>query len=96
MVTELENASFHFSPKEEQCQRMFKLPHNFLEKEMATYSSILAWKIAWTEKPGGLQFMGSQRDGDDRATEHKAHVHSSHTQQGDAQNPPGGALPAQD
>ena len=30
---------------------------------MATYSSILAWKIAWTEEPGGLQFMGSQRVG---------------------------------
>ena len=32
-----------------------------LEKEMATDSSILAWKIPWTEKPGGLQSMGSQR-----------------------------------
>ena len=32
-----------------------------LEKEMATHSSILAWKIPWTEKPGGLQSMGSQR-----------------------------------
>ena len=30
-----------------------------LEKEMATHSSILAWKIPWTEEPGGLQFMGS-------------------------------------
>ena len=30
-------------------------------KEMATHSSILAWRIPWTEKPGGLQFMGSQR-----------------------------------
>ena len=32
-----------------------------LEKEMATHSSILAWKIPWTEKPGGLQSMGLQR-----------------------------------
>ena len=32
-----------------------------LEKGMATYSSILAWRIPWTEKPGGLQSMGSQR-----------------------------------
>ena len=32
-----------------------------LEKEMATRSSILAWKIPWTEEPGGLQSMGSQR-----------------------------------
>ena len=32
-----------------------------LEKEMATYSSILAWKSPWTEEPGGLQSMGLQR-----------------------------------
>ena len=32
-----------------------------LEKEMATCSSILAWKIPWTEEPGGLQLMGRQR-----------------------------------
>ena len=36
-----------------------------LEKEMATYSSILTWRIPWTEKPGGLQSMGSQRVGHD-------------------------------
>ena len=35
---------------------------------MATRSSILAWKISWTEEPGGLQFMGSQRVGHDWAT----------------------------
>ena len=34
-----------------------------LEMEMATHSSILAWKISWTEKSGGLQSMGSQRVG---------------------------------
>ena len=34
-----------------------------LEKGMATNSSILAWEILWTEKPGGLQFIGSQRVG---------------------------------
>ena len=34
-----------------------------LEKEMATHSSTLAWKIPWIEKPGGLQSMGSQRVG---------------------------------
>ena len=33
---------------------------NPLEKEMAIHSSILAWKIPWTEEPGGLQSMGSQ------------------------------------
>ena len=32
-----------------------------LEKGMATHSSILSWKIPWTEVPGGLQSMGSQR-----------------------------------
>ena len=32
-----------------------------LEKEMATHSSILAWKIPWTEEPGRLQSMGLQR-----------------------------------
>ena len=32
-----------------------------LEKEMAAHSSILAWKIPWTEEPGRLQSMGSQR-----------------------------------
>ena len=34
-----------------------------LEEEMATHSSILAWRIPWTEEPGVLQFMGSQRVG---------------------------------
>ena len=36
-----------------------------LEKGMATHSSILAWRTPWTEKPGGLQFMGLQRVGHD-------------------------------
>ena len=36
-----------------------------LEKGMATSSSILAWKIPWTEESGGLQSMGSQRSGYD-------------------------------
>ena len=36
-----------------------------LEKGMATHSSILAWKIPWTEEPGGLQPMGLQRVGHD-------------------------------
>ena len=36
-----------------------------LEEVMATHSSILAWKIPWTEEPGGLQSMGSQRVGHD-------------------------------
>ena len=36
-----------------------------LEKEMATHSSIIAWKIPWMEEPGRLQSMGSQRVGHD-------------------------------
>ena len=32
-----------------------------LEKEMATHSSTLAWEVTWTEEPGGLQSMGSQK-----------------------------------
>ena len=40
-----------------------------LEKEMATPSSILAWEIPWTEEPGGLQSMGSQRAKHNLATE---------------------------
>ena len=39
-----------------------------LEKEMVTHSSILAWRIPWTEEPGGLQSTGSQRVRHDRAT----------------------------
>ena len=37
---------------------------DLLEKEMATHSSILAWKIPWTEEPDGLQSMGSKRVSD--------------------------------
>ena len=44
-----------------------------LVEEMATHSGILAWRIPWTEEPGGLQPMGSQRVGHDWA-------HSTHTQ----------------
>ena len=40
---------------------------NLLEKEMATHSSILAWKIPWTQEPGRLQSMWSQRVGHDFA-----------------------------
>ena len=39
-----------------------------LEKKMATHASSLAWEILWTEEPGGLQSMGSQRVGHDLAT----------------------------
>ena len=39
-----------------------------LEEETATHSSTLAWEISWTEEPGRLQSMGSQRDGHDLGT----------------------------
>ena len=41
-----------------------------LEEGMITHSNILAWRIPWLEKPGGLQSMGSQRVGQDWATKH--------------------------
>ena len=41
-----------------------------LKKEMTTHSGILAWKIPWTEEPGELQPMGSQRVGHSREIEH--------------------------
>ena len=42
-----------------------------LEKEMATHSSILAWRIPWTEEPGGLQSTGSQRVGHEKKIKNK-------------------------
>ena len=45
-----------------------------LEKEMATHSSILAWKISWIEEPGGLQFMGCKDSDTTEATEQLAEV----------------------
>ena len=41
---------------------------DLLEEGMATHSSILAWRIPWTEEPGGLQSIGSQTAGHDGAT----------------------------
>ena len=41
---------------------------DLLEKEMAIHSSSLAWRIPWTEEPGGLQSTGSQRVGQDYGT----------------------------
>ena len=43
---------------------------DLLEKKMATHSSILAWKIPWTEEPRGLWSMGLQRAGHDLETKH--------------------------
>ena len=46
-------------------QVQFLGQEDLLEKEMATHSSILTWKIPWTEEPGRLQSMGPQRVGND-------------------------------
>ena len=43
----------------------FTFHFHALEKEMATHSSVLAWRIPWMEEPGGLQSMGSLRVGHD-------------------------------
>ena len=61
-----------------------------LEMEMATHSNILAWKVPWTEEPGGLQSMGSQRIGHDRATEHAHAYEKGH------QNEPATPKPCED
>ena len=46
--------------KDQHCMSLGR--KDLLEKEMAIHSSILAWETPWTEEPGGLQSMGSQRD----------------------------------
>ena len=46
-----------------------------LEEGIATHSSLLAWRITWTEEPGGIQSIGLQRVRHDSA--HKAHIHIS-------------------
>ena len=49
-----------------------------LEKVMATHSSLLAWRIPWTEQPGGLQSIWSQRVGHNWVTHTHTHTHKSH------------------
>ena len=44
---------------------LIPVPQGNVEKDMATHSSILAWKFPWTEEPSGLQSMGSHRVGHD-------------------------------
>ena len=51
----------YLSMQETREMRVRSLGQDLLEEEMATHSSILAWKIPWTEEPGWLQSMGSQR-----------------------------------
>ena len=54
---------------------------DLLDKGMATHSSILAWRIPWTEEPGGLQSMGLQRVGHDWVTNIHTHTYSLSTVQ---------------
>ena len=49
-----------------------------LEKDVATHSRILAWEIPWTEEPGGLPSMGSERVRQDRITKHARTLRSVH------------------
>ena len=55
-------------PAMQETQVRFLGQEDPLEKEMVTHSSILAWEIAWTEEPGGLWSIGSQRVGHDQET----------------------------
>ena len=48
-------------PAMQETRVQFLGQEDLLEKGMATHSSILVWRIPWTEEPGGLQSMGSQR-----------------------------------
>ena len=50
-------------PEVQETQVLFLGWEDSLEKEMATHSSIFAWRILWTEEPGGLHSMRSQRVG---------------------------------
>ena len=52
-------------PEVQETQVLFLGWEDSLEKEMATHSSIFAWRILWTEEPGGLHSMRSQRVGHD-------------------------------
>ena len=58
-----------------------------LEEEMAIHSSILAWRIPWTEDPGGLQSMGSQRVRHALVTGHAVDVRLSNPDNGGSQYP---------
>ena len=65
MVKNLPLVSLPSEPSLPKEVRVHSLGPEPLEKAMVTHSSILAWKISWTEEPGRLQSMGSQRIGHD-------------------------------
>jgi len=60
-------STFLYWPSEECIASVYR-QEDPLEEEMATHSSILAWEIPWTEEPGGLQSMESQRVGPNLGT----------------------------
>ena len=63
----------------EETQVQFLGWEDLLEKELATHSSILAWRISRTEEPGGLQSLGLQRVRHDRMSPHAlCHILGSH------------------
>ena len=62
-----------FSSTTVQKHQFFSTQPSLLEEGMATHSSILAWRIPWTEEPARLQSMGSQRVGRDWVTKHAQH-----------------------
>ena len=51
-------------------------PEDPLQKEMATYSSILTWRTSWAEEPGRLPYKGSQRVGHEWGTHTHTHTHT--------------------
>ena len=51
--------------RQESQETQVRALEDLLEEKMATHSSILAWRIPWTEEPGGLRYMGSHRAGHD-------------------------------
>ena len=55
----------------------------YLVKEIATHSSVLAWRIPWTEEPGGLQSMGLQKVGQDLTTKQEKDIQFSIYQVGE-------------
>ena len=61
----------------QEAQVQFLSPEDPLEKEVATHSSILAWKIPWTEEPGGLQAMGSKESDMTERLNHRHHLRES-------------------
>ena len=69
-------ASCNISKKKVILQKVDYISHYGAKKEMAPHSSTLARKIPWTEEPGSLQSMGSQRVGHDCATSLTFHFHA--------------------